>query len=72
MNAQILVVGAYGRDYTSLAKAKADWNDDRDFSMVNSNQKINKSDADRFAGSGTEVWLRYNKLNTKALLYKVQ
>lgn len=65
--ADLLLVGAYGRDYKSLAAAKADWEADKDFTVVASGQKVNKSDWDQF-GDGSQVWVRFKALTEKGQL----
>lgn len=69
MAEDITVVPAYGRDYRSLAAAKADWSEGKDFLIVSgrdSGRYLNKADADQY-GVG-EVWLRYKAQSTKARL----
>lgn len=57
----ITAVPAYGRDYSSAAKVKEDWNAGKDFRMEPGGQMINKEDAARYA-PGQPVNIRYAKL----------
>lgn len=55
---------AYGRDYTSAAKVKADWEAGKDFIIADMFDKydgkpVNKQDADR---AGMQVMIRYSGL----------
>lgn len=55
---------AYGRDYTSAAKVKADWEAGKDFIITDMFDKydgkpVNKQDADR---AGMQVMIRYSGL----------
>jgi len=54
------VIGAYGRDYKSKAKALADWNAGLDF-QVYGGPYISKRDAD---AHGVTVSIRYNGLRS--------
>ena len=54
--ADLHVTPAYGRDYSSRAKALADWHAGKDFIVALTNQYISKRDA-----TGLEVWIRYDK-----------
>jgi hypothetical protein len=53
------VTPAYGRDYSSRAKALADWHAGKDFVVALTSQYISKRDA---SDLGLEVWIRYDKL----------
>lgn len=59
------VVPAYGRDYTSKAKALADWNDGKDFRMEPQGSYISK----REKPADMIVNIRYAKL-TKVVVVK--
>lgn len=56
------VSGAYGRDYKSLAKAKADWAEGKDFIIrdygPDDGRYINKEDADKVSLS---IMVRYSR-----------
>jgi len=60
----LTVVPAMGRDYTSVAKVKADWNAGKDFMINDMSSRhdgsyINEEDADN---AGITVNVRYAKL----------
>lgn len=58
MESYLTVRGAYGRDYTSKAKALAAWNSNLDFQIVSTGRYINKADAERY---NAKVMIRYNR-----------
>lgn len=64
------VVPAYGRDYKSQAEVKADWNANKDFTVVdfgpNYGRATNKEDCEQM---GLKVLVRYAKL-TKVVQVK--
>ena len=65
----IIVSGAYGRDYTSLADAKKDWEANKDFRLhgMHRGSYINKADYEKY-GKGEQVWVRFNQLADKERL----
>jgi hypothetical protein len=61
----ITITGAYGRDYTTAEKAKADWNKDLDFTVHTpglGGKYVNKQQAKHMKADGFEfVRIRFNK-----------
>lgn len=67
----MILIPAYGRDYTSEKAVKADWDANKDFTINDissgyDGRKINKQDAPKGSYS-----IRYNKL-TKVCIIKVK
>jgi len=64
----LVVSGAYGRDYKSVAAVKADWNANKDFAVrsLGSGGYINKADAD---AANVTVNVRYAR-DTKVTVIK--
>lgn len=66
------VVPAYGRDYKSKAEVMKDWNDNKDFKMVDFGQAfsyINKADKAKYAPNDT-IKVRYDKMRKVMLIEK--
>jgi hypothetical protein len=67
MTRSITVTPAYGRDYTSITAARADWAKGLDFLLQDIDlvgarpRPINSSDADR---AGFTVMIRYNRMRS--------
>ena len=71
MSRSITIGPAYGRDYTSKAKALADWNANKDFMIHDlfTGGYVNKAQtADLLRNGITKVMLRYNKMHMVVLL----
>ena len=69
----LTLVPSYGRDYTSKAKVKADWEAGKDFTInsfghPDDGRQINKQDAEREGGTFN---IRYKKL-TQICVIKVK
>ena len=67
-----LTIGpAYGRDYTSKAKALADWDANKDF-MIHDlfhGGYVSKNQKDQLIRDGiTKIMLRYNKMHMVVLI----
>ncbi len=45
---EVIVRGAYGRNYQSKSVILKDWNDDKDFKIILTGQYVNKTDAQRY------------------------
>ena len=65
----IETVPAYGRDYTSAAKVKSDWNANKDFRIPATGQYVNKEDAQQY---GLSVIVRYNRLTMTIVVQKAK
>jgi hypothetical protein len=69
----LTVVPAYGRDYSSRAKAVADWDAGKDFQVQDigagqdNGRYVNKSDLAQFK-PGTTVNIRYRRLTMVAVV----
>jgi hypothetical protein len=67
----ITIGPAYGRDYTSKAKALADWDANKDFVIHDlfHNGYVSKSQKDQLIQDGiTKIMLRYNKMHMVVLI----
>lgn len=62
------VIPAYGRDYSSQAKVKQDWNANKDF-RIPGGPVINKQDADMH---NVNVIARYNKNQNTVIVRKAK
>ena len=61
-----VLLPAYGRDYTSAAKVKADWEANKDFIMASTGQYTSCLDQ----AVGTTVELRYRSQRSGAMYLK--
>ncbi len=71
MSRSITIGPAYGRDYTSKAKALADWDANKDFIIHDlfTGGYVNKAQVPDLLRNGiTKVLLRYNKMHMVVLL----
>ena len=72
MSRTITIGPAFGRDYTSKAKALADWDANKDFEihdMFVGGRYVSKSQTPDLLRNGiTKVMLRYNKMHMVVLL----
>ncbi len=64
------VVPAYGRDYKSVKAVKADWEANKDFTIVDffsgeDGRAINKRDAD---AAGVRVSVRYDRMTKSVVI----
>jgi hypothetical protein len=67
----ITISPAYGRDYTSKAKALADWDANKDFVIqdIRLNGYVSKSQVPDLIRDGiSKIMLRYNKMHMVVLL----
>lgn len=64
------LVPTYGRDYTSKAKVKADWNQNKDFEIASMGpdcgRKANKED---LKGCGDRIMIRYRDLTMQVQMF---
>jgi len=58
----VTLTPAYGRDYTSLAKAKADWEAGKDFIIADISNRWDGKPCSKRDCKGQEIMIRYNKL----------
>ena len=71
MSRTITIGPAYGRDYTSKAKALADWDANKDFmihDLFTGGYVIKSQVPDLLRNGITKVLLRYNKMHMVVLL----
>lgn len=71
MSRTITIGPAYGRDYTSKAKALADWDANKDFEIHDLfvGGYVNKAQVPDLINNGiTKLMLRYNKMHMVVLL----
>jgi hypothetical protein len=65
---QLDVVPAYGRDYNSEDYVRRDWNNNKDFRIVEGSY-INKQQTKELIANGvTELNVRYSKLRKKLII----
>jgi hypothetical protein len=64
----ILVKGAYGRDYRGQGKAREDWQNGKNFQIISMGPDNGRYCSIRDFKHGEEVWLRYSKLTKKCRL----
>lgn len=56
------VIPAYGRDYTSLAKAKADWDAGKDFIIADLSDPYDGKPCNKRDMKDRHIYVRYNHL----------
>ncbi len=64
----MVLTGAYGRDYTTAAKAIEDFNADKDFSIGNPSHRPVGNRPDFFAGGCRRVEIRFNQKRDSVIL----